>query len=200
MLTFNLDDSAEVDAGVKSASAAFESLRKQLFGSKYIKLAYKTKAHEILVLGLLLYGCEAWRMTLELRRRLQMFHNRCVRIMCRVTLWHMREFHISQAELEARLGLKALDFCLAQRRLRWAGHVYRMSFDRLPRRLLTAWVDHPRPRGRPQFHYGHGLARDLKNTGLDVSSWHQVAANRAAWLQLTQQPETCILSKPQPPH
>ena len=98
---------------------------------------------------------------------------------------------------ETRLGLKALDFCLAQRRLRWAGHVYRMSCDRLPRRLLTSWVDHPRPRGRPQFHYGHGLARDLKGEGVDVATWHLAAANRIAWLRLTQQPDLCSFNKPQ---
>lgn len=117
-------------------------------------------------------------------------------MMCRVTLWHMKEFHVSQVELESRLGLKPLDACLAQRRLRWAGHVYRMDFERLPRKLLTSWVDHPRPRGRPQFHFGHGLARDLTNAGVDIATWHQAAANRTAWQQLTERSDICKLKKP----
>ena len=75
---------------------------------------------------------------------------------------------------------------LLQRRLNWAGHVYRMDFNRLPRKLLSSWVDHPRPRGRPQAHYGHGLARDLKKVGLNTSTWHEMAANRPAWLELLQ--------------
>ncbi len=95
----------------------------------------------------------------------------------------MKDFRmISQVELESRLSLKPLDACRAQRRLRWAGHVYRMDFERLPRKLLTSWVDHPRPRGRPsQFHFGHGLARDLTNAGVDTATWHQAAVNRTAW-------------------
>ena len=196
LVTSNLDDSAEVDARIRSASAAFASLRVQLFGCKAVKLTHKKSAYEGLVLGLLLYGSESWSLTQELRRRLQTFHNRCVRMMCRVTLWHMKEFRISQVELESRLGLKPLDACLAQRRLRWAGHVYRMDFERLPRKLLTSWVDHPRPRGRPQFHFGHGLARDLTNAGVDIATWHQAAANRTAWQQLTQRSDICKLKKP----
>ena len=117
-------------------------------------------------------------------------------MMCRVTLWHMKEFHVSQAELESRLDLKPLGACLAQRRLRWAGHVYRMDFESLPRKLLTSWVDHPRPRGRPQFHFGHGLARDLTNAGVDIATWHQAAANRTAWKQLSQRSDICKLKKP----
>ncbi len=107
----------------------------------------------------------------------------------------MKEFHISQAELESRLDLKPLDAqdCLAQRRLRWAGHVYRMDFER----LLTCWVDHPRPRGRPHFHFGHGLARDPSHASVDIATWHQAAANRTAWLQLTQRHDICKLKKPQ---
>ena len=59
LLSSNLDDTADVEARVKAASAAFASLKPQLFGSKNVKLAYKTRAYEGLVLGLLLYGSEA---------------------------------------------------------------------------------------------------------------------------------------------
>ncbi len=77
--------------------------------------------------------------------------------------------------------------CTAQ--MRWAGHVYRMDFERLPWKLLTSWVDHPRPRGRPKFHFRDGIARDLTNAGVDIATWHLAAANRTEWLQLTQRPD-----------
>ena len=91
-----------MDTRIKSASASFASLRVQLFSSKYVKLVHKKSAYEGLVLGLLLCGSESWSLTQELKRRLQTFHNRFVQMMCRVTLWHMKEFHISQQELESR--------------------------------------------------------------------------------------------------
>ncbi len=48
------DDLAEVDARIRSAYAAFTSLRVQLFGCKAFKLTHKKSAYEGLVLGLLL--------------------------------------------------------------------------------------------------------------------------------------------------
>jgi len=195
LLTSDLCDSIEVDARIRSASAAFASLRQQFLSSKNIKPSHKARTYESLILGLLLYGSETWSLTNELKNRLQSFHNRCVRTMCRINLWHTREYHIHGKELEERLGLKSLDTYLTQRRLKWAGHVYRMEFNRLPRKLLTSWVDHPRPRGRPRAHYGHGLARDLKTAGLDVATWHQVAANRPLWHKLIDQNDICVPKK-----
>ncbi len=57
-------------------------------------------------------------------------------------------------------------------------------------------MDHPRPRGRLQFHFGHGLPRDLINAGVDIATKHQEAANRTAWQQLTQRSDICKLKKP----
>src|SRR6056297_2266365 len=62
------------------------------------------------------------------------------------------------ASLFAKLHVHSMDHYLNTRYIRWAGHVARMSENRLPRRMLTAWVDNPRPRGKS--HYGYGLARE----------------------------------------
>ncbi len=70
LATSNLDDSAELDAIIRSAPAVFASLRIQLFGCNDVKLAHKTIAYDGLVLGLLLYGSESWRLRKELRTKL----------------------------------------------------------------------------------------------------------------------------------
>ena len=61
--------------------------------------------------------------------------------------------------------------------------------SRLPRLLLSSWVDHKRPKQRPQFTYGHGLKRDLStgNAGVDVKDWGSLAMNRNLWHAITQQ-------------
>ena len=38
------------------------------------------------------------------------------------------------------------------------GHVSRMDWERLPRRMLSAWVPHARPRGAPRLTYGRSVA------------------------------------------
>ena len=86
ILTSDLDDSTEVEARIKSASAAFASMRLQSFSSKYVKPAHKAQTYESIVMGLLLYGSETWSLTEQLKTRLRSFHHRCVRAMYRINL------------------------------------------------------------------------------------------------------------------
>ena len=55
-----------------------------------------------------------------------------------------------------QLGVDAIDFYVWRGaswagQLGWAGHVRRMDFDRLPRRMLSSRVPHKRPRGAPRM-------------------------------------------------
>jgi len=49
-----------------------------------------------------------------------------------------RMYQIPTREIETELGLDSMDKYIARRQLRWLGHVSRMPFDCLPRRLLFA--------------------------------------------------------------
>ena len=144
-LANNLKDDSEVELRIKSAQSAFSAIRTQFFSAKGIKNAHKKTAYEGLILSILLYGCESWSLPKSLLDRLQLFHNRCVRAMCRVSMWHVREYKITRTNLESRLQLEPVQFYLARRRLRWAGHVSRMPMTRLPRMFLSSWVDNKRP-------------------------------------------------------
>jgi hypothetical protein len=50
------------------------------------------------------------------------------------------------APMDTALGLTSLDLVVSNRKLRWAGHVRRMDWSRLPRKFLKSWVDAPRCR------------------------------------------------------
>ena len=80
-----------------------------------------------------------------------------------------------------RLGLDAVDFYLARRQLGWLGHVARMDFSRLPRRMLSCWVPHKRPPGAPRMTYGRTVGKALDVYDLDPKKWPALAADRAAW-------------------
>ena len=67
--------------------------------------------------------------------------------------------HITSVELMQRLGLDAVDFYLARRQLGWLGHVARMDFSRLPRRMLSCWVPHNLGRDFAQGALQEGGAR-----------------------------------------
>ena len=90
-------------------------------------------------------------------------------------------FIISFEPLRERLGLDSIEYYIARRQLRWLGHVLRMGPERLPRRMLSAWVAHKRPAGAPQFTYGRTIAKAMDVFDLDPVRWPELAADRGAW-------------------
>jgi hypothetical protein len=187
VVSSELTSDADVAARLTSAAAAFGALRKCMFSSRRITPVIKGKVYVALVLTILLYGSECWCVRADHLRSLQSFHRRCVRAMCRVTMRSTKKHRITTESLLERLGIRTMEYYLTARTLRWAGHVARMDMDRLPRKLLTGWVDNKRPVGRPKLTYGHSLKKALKSRGLPYTfnKWCPLAQDRLQWSALS---------------
>jgi hypothetical protein len=83
--------------------------------------------------------------------------------MCHVSKYAQRFQKIKTKTLNKRVGLTPVREMITARQMRWAGHVARMENDRGPRMLLTGYVQHPRPGGRPLQSFGHSLKKCLKS-------------------------------------
>lgn len=121
----------------------------------------KARLHVALVLGVLLYGCESWFLREEEFKEMNRFHNSCIRMMLRINLHQQWKRRIWMRQLFAKLRnrVRPLRWQYETRLLRWAGHIARMKYDRLPLMLLTSWVPNE-------------LALDWLSTN-DVRSDHQ---------------------------
>ena len=162
MVARDCSDTADVENRIDKAGAAFGALRKPLFSSTSISFKAKSLVYTLLILAILLYGAESWCLTEKLYNKLRCFQARCIRAMCRVNRWHTFQQRISSTELRTRVGIDSMDSYVTRRQLRWAGHVSRMPYRRLPRKMLSSWVRSKRPRGAPQFTYGRMLRKSLK--------------------------------------
>ncbi len=60
---------------------------------------------------------------------------------------HTMKRRITSKSLFERLSVGSFDSDYNRRLLRWAERVARMPMDRMPRKLLTGWVEHARPVG-----------------------------------------------------
>ena len=181
IVTKDCTDEADVENRIDKAGAAFGALRKPLFSSTSLTYKAKSMVYIRLILAILLYGAEAWCLTEKLYNRLRCFHARCIRSMCRVTRKHTFEHRISNALLRERTGIQSIDTYITRHQLRWAGHVARMPFKRLPRKMLSSWVRAKRARGAPQLTYGRTLRKALKKVGIDTVGWERLASNREQW-------------------
>ena len=166
IITYDLSADADVKNRIRCAGGAFANL-KSILTSKRTELKKRSAIYVSIVVTILLFGSETWGCREDLIRKLEVFHNSCVRQMCHVSRhmqWQekLKGNRITTIMLNKRVGLPPIKSLLACRQLRWAGHVARMEKTRGPRMLLTAFVQHNRPLGRPVQTFGHSLGKCLR--------------------------------------
>ena len=113
--------------------------------------------------------------------RLRQFHARCVRTMSRTNLNHTWIYRISTKNLQKELVLDSTNNYIARRQLRWFGHVSRMPFDRLPRRMLSSWSPSPRCTGAAKMTYGRTMKKAMAIFDINPQNWYELAADREKW-------------------
>ena len=92
------------------------------------------------VLKVLLYGVESWAPTQELVNKLDRFHQCCVCSILGVGRFMQWKNHFTTAELAGRFGMvESIGNLLTQCRLRWLGHIARMSDTRRPEEVAV-WL------------------------------------------------------------
>ena len=116
-------------------------------------------------------------------KQLTTFDNRALRRILGIR-W---QDHITNEEVRRRTLQPPLQRLLAQRRVRWIGHVLRMDEDRPTRRIfefdpLTAgWR---RLRGRPRTRWADVIEGDLRDLGITLARARDAARNRSSWRHL----------------
>jgi len=68
----------EIKSRVRSGNACYHSVQK-LFSSRLLSKKLKIKIYRIIILPVVLYGCEAWSLTLREERKLRVFENMVLR-------------------------------------------------------------------------------------------------------------------------
>jgi hypothetical protein len=121
----------------------------------------------------LLYGCEAWSLTLREERRLKVFENRVLRRVFGPRRYEVtgewRKLH--NEELNDVYPLPNIVRVVKSRRMSWAGHVARMVEGRGVHRVLVGKPEGKRPLGRPRPRWEDNIKRDLQEVGGDCGDW-----------------------------
>ena len=143
----SLTSDANVTKRVKSAAAAFGSLRSVLCNYA-LSEPLRGAVYSSLVLTILLCGSEVRCLREDLFAKPRAFHSSCCRAMCWRTMASTIGHHIPSKQLYKRLGIAPVDQYYHRRLLRWAGSVSRMPMTRAPRQLLTCWCGRASPAHR----------------------------------------------------
>ena len=149
--------------------------------SKEVKL----RVYSASVLSVLLYGSETWNVTAAEIRRLESFHNRCLRCMFGIS----RLTHFTNFALRKLTGQQSIQTMIMNNRLRWSGHVTRMADERMPKRMMFGKLQTARPPGGTKQRWKDCVQQDLKFMGLE-EGWSEVARQRDKWHSATREAGT----------
>ncbi|GAB4824076.1 hypothetical protein N2152v2_011122 [Parachlorella kessleri] len=145
--THNIDLNTELGYRRSLGAAVFWRLWGPFFSQRCIKLHTRLTVFKVLVLSVVLYGCESLALTCAQQHRLDVFVKGCMRRMLGLR-WRD---HISDEELYRRCGQedKPFDSVVVhwrRRSLRFLGHLGRMPESRLAKCIL--WATLPEGVGR----------------------------------------------------
>ena len=155
--------------------SAWKSFRELLPMLTCRGISLKTRGHHYnaCVRSVMLYASETWPATKEDLTRIERNDKMMIRWICSAKLADK----IPSEELRMRLGLNSIDEMLHWGRLRWYGHLLRMTPDVWPRRVMDVKVGGKMPRGRPRKTWLECVGKDMTTAGIKP----ELAQDRHAW-------------------
>ena len=144
------------------------------------------KIYRTIILPVVLYGCEAWSMTLREERKLRVFENMVLRRIFGPRRDEvMGEWRrLRNEELNDLYSSPNIVRVIKSRRTRLAGRVARMGEEREVNRVLVGKPEGKRPLGRPRLRWVDNIRMDLQEVGCGYMDWIGLAKDRDRWRTL----------------
>lgn len=176
----------DVVTRIQKARGAFTQLNR-IWRSTIYSVRTKMRIFKTCVVSVLLYGCETWLVTEEIKRKLQVFVNRCLRRILRI-FWPNT---ISNQELWDTTGMKEINNEVRKRKFGWIGHTLRKPPDEVCNRALVYNPQGSRRRGRPCNTWRRSVIAEVnahpdfeRKQINDIWDLRQLADRRTRWKQL----------------
>lgn len=177
-LSCKADLDVETQVRLKSASAAFGSLRDRVFDNRNLYTNTKIKVYKAIILPTLLYGSEAWTTYRRHLKSLERYPQRCLRRILNIK-WQDRRTNSSVLEEANVTGIESY---IIKNQLRWAGHLVRMPSPRLPKKIMYGELSNGRRnQGGQRKCFKDSLKHNLKQCGINPENWEQLANDRPSW-------------------
>ena len=157
---------------LSKARGAFIKLKK-IWSSKAISRRTKLRLYKTLVVPVLLYGCETWKMNKGDNKAVDVFLNKCLRRIFNIQ-W---QDHISTEELLRRANMNPLSEEVKWRRWKMIGHILRQDQNNDCNTAMTWAPEGRRRRGRPKTTWRRTVEKERDEAGW--TSWAEARTSAA---------------------
>lgn len=166
----------DIDNKLMKARATFGRMWK-IWRSSQIAKKTKLRIFQACIKSVLLYGSETWLVNKKEMYKLQVFVNKCLRIICRIH-WPRR---IRNEDLWEATGQEPIEKTIKKRKYRWIGHVLRRSPNCIARQALEWNPQGKRNVGRPKNTWRRTVEREITQLNKTWSQMKVIAQNRNRW-------------------
>ena len=132
------------------------------------------------VKSVLFYGCETWKTTGKVQRRLQTFLNTCLRRIFGIR-WSDRE---RNEVLWERAGQEPVSKQILKRKWSWIGHTLRKPPNSTTRQALRWNPQGKRKRGRPRNSWRRSTETEMAQQETCWNGVIKAAQDRVIWLEV----------------
>ncbi len=171
--------SSDIKARIDKANGSYAMLKTVWKSNKYSERT-KIRIYNSNVKSVLLYGSECWRSNVADMKKLDVFHNRCLRRICKIYWPDV----ISNKDLYKRTNSQPVSHEIRNKRFTWLGHVLRMDKSRIPRQTLSWKPGGNRRRGRPKGTWRRTMDKDLQDANLTLEDVEETAQYRSEYRSL----------------
>ena len=168
----------DVTVRIGKARGSFIML-KNIWASKEISIRTKLRIFNSNIKSVLLYGCETWRATKSMQKKLQTFINSCLRRILNIR-WPER---VRNEDLWQRAGMEPVDIQICKRKWRWIGHTLRKPVNNTTRRALRWNPQGKRKRGRPRNTWRRTTETEMRGENVTWNDVTTTAQDRVRWRQ-----------------
>lgn len=162
----------------------------KLLKSKLLSRQTKITIYKTLIRPIVTYGSETWTYTEAEVKALRVFERKIFRRICgpirEGETWRSR----NNEEIKELIGSEDIVRFAKAARLRWIGHVERMSQERIQKKIMNSQMMGVRRRGRPRKRWKQDVEEDLRKMG--VGGWRNAARNRDEWRQIVKEAKVHI--------
>ena len=134
MFALSLKDDKDIKRRISQACGAFAQAKKVLCNHK-LQAKPRIGFYKATAVNLLLLESESWALTKEQKRKLEVCHHRSLRKMAGITIFDVKEKHITNKQVRERLGnCRSLHQLVEITRTKWLQKLATMKHNRKPKK------------------------------------------------------------------